>query len=366
MKKIIFSLFAVALMGMVACSKDDDSSAPDPDPEPVPAPVPPQDWPDQEGVYSPWAQIVTVTNDGTVEERWSWLGPRLQSVSNGSNVQQRGFSYDGSGRVQSVNIAGGVLTEYLGNLLTGTAEVSYTGDYVSGITLKRDGTDMVAAQVSRNAANKVSRASVSLNDETLLALLNGMIASFVSSSSANLPAFTITGSNGSLDFTWVGDNVEQVRLAVSINASSTKGAIMNSSLANIIGSQPSLSALISFLPDNTPIAFGVTITDTIGYDYDSKTNPFKHYLGQVDVSTLSANNVTQESHASGVSIKVGLTSPNIPLYSRPLFNRTVSYRYAYNTANYPVSVTDRVTDASGNVSNGTTRQFEYTYQEQQQ
>ena len=30
------------------------------------------------------------------------------------------------------------------------------------------------------------------------------------------------------------------------------------------------------------------------------------------------------------------------------------------------TVTDRVTDASGNVSNGTTRQFEYTYQEQQQ
>ena len=65
MKKILTVLCAAVLVAFAACSKDDDDAVqPTPAPQPAPAPEPPHEWPDEEGLFSPWAQIDTILTDG--------------------------------------------------------------------------------------------------------------------------------------------------------------------------------------------------------------------------------------------------------------------------------------------------------------
>lgn len=358
MKKILFVLCAVALLGMASCSKEEVTPINNGGEEPVPGPgndtIPnpgndtiPVIVLDQEGFYAPGKRILVVAENGTNVESWIWQDNRLTAVNNISTGEARSsFTYTSDGRVQTVALAGESNIDMVGDMLNGTFAVDYTGDRINKFTLTRNAVQLAEAQLSRNTSGKVNHIGLTLNDAVVLPMVNNIIAQ-VAGSSSNIPAFTLSATTGSIDFSWAANNVVQARLNVGINASTTKGAIMNSALANYIGS---ISAYLTYLPDNTPIVFNITISDTADYEYDSQNNPFRHFLGQIDISTLSANNIILESHSAGATIKAGLSaSLMIPLFNYPLRQGTTTYTYTYEN-NFPATIT---------ASDGTVRGYLY-------
>lgn len=364
MKKILTVLCAAVLVAFAACSKDDDDAVqPTPAPQPAPAPEPPHEWPDEEGLFSPWAQIDTILTDGAVSEVWSWNGGRLEMVSDGNGDVQCQFTYGNDGRYNAIDVNSGLLSDYLGNMLTGTVTVSYNGDKIGGLTITHGATQLGTLALQRNSADKVSLATATLSDEALLSMLNDMIASYVGDNSSGFPQFTIDGSTAALYFSWVGSNVVRLLLNLSVNASTTRTAVVNSSLYGYLPSEVQTFLQSIFCPDNLNVQ--LSVHDTVSYDYDNQRNPLKHYLGQLAITTLSQNNVTSESHASGVVVKIGSGSFMFPLFSRPLLNATIGYDYLYNSAGYPYYVTTSRSADSGAATTSTT-EYRYSYQQQEQ
>lgn len=348
MKKIMFVLCTATLMSVAGCSKDDEKSSPSSGDDTATF-----EELDIEGMYGPGKRILSVTENGTPVESWVWQDGRLAAVNNSSTGEpQSSFTYGSDNRVQSVTLAGNSNIALVGNMLNGTFTVDYTGERVNRLTLTRNAVQLAEAQLSRNATGKVSRLDLTFNDAVILPVVNTLIAQ-VAGNSANMPAITLSGATGKVDFSWVGDNVIQACLNVGINANTTKGAIMNSALANYLGS---LSTYLAYVPDDTPIVFNITLSDTADYDYDSYHNPFRHYLGQIDISTLSTNNVTSENHRAGATIKAGLSSAlMLPLFNYPIRQGATTYTYTYGNG-YPTTVT---------ASNGTVKGYTYINREKQ-
>lgn len=361
MKKIIFVLCAVALLGMASCSKEEvtpttpgqeepgtnPGTNPGTDPGTEPGSDSTYEELDTEGMYGPERRLSVVSENGTNVESWIWQNDRLMSVTDiATGEQKSSFVYGNDNRVQSVTLVGNSDIALIGNMLNGTFTVAYNGQYINKLTLSRNAVQIAEAQISHNASGKVSHIGLTLNDEVMLPMVNNIIAQAAGNSS-NIPTFTLSGATGSLDFSWTGQNVVQARLNVGITANTTKGEIMNSALANYIGS---ISAYLNYLPDNTPIVFNITISDTADYEYDSQNNPFRHFLGQIDISTLSANNIILESHSAGATIKAGLSaSLMVPLFNYPLRQGTTTYTYTYEN-NFPATIT---------ASDGTVRGYLY-------
>ncbi len=330
MKKIMFLLCAAALMGVGGCSKDDEKSSSNSDDDVTFEEL------DVEGMYGPGKRILSVAENGTSVESWVWQDGRLIAVNNSSTGEpQSSFTYGSDNRVQSVTLADNSNIELVGDLLNGTFAVDYNGEHVNKLTLTRNAVQLVEAQLSRNTSGKVSRLDLTFNDAVILPVVNTLIGQ-VAGNSANIPAITLSDATGRIDFSWVGNNVIQARLNVGINANTTKGAIMNSALANYLGS---LATYLAYVPDNTPIVFNITLSDTADYDYDSHHNPFRHFLGQIDISTLSTNNITSESHSAGATIKAGVSAAlMVPLFSYPIRQGATTYTYTYENG-YPATVT---------------------------
>ena len=361
MKKVIVMFCAAALLCLVGCKKEDPTPAATSTTSSssgggggTPAPES-----NQEGVYNPNCKIVKIETNGETTEEWDWDdNNRLQSVLDGNGSVRTTFTYDDN-RVNSV-------TRY-GSQLSGTIGVTYSGNYISRISLVNGGADVVGATVS-HSNNKISGATLKMSDTYLMDMFNALLTQYVTDSVGNSLAHEVDNVQGSMNIDWNGENVRQIRMDVSFRVKilwgALKGVISNLSA---FGVDSSMIAYANALPDNTPIIFNVTARDTANYtSYDSKVNPFRHYLGnlenllQLDASMFSANNAIAGtvSGTANIAISAEITvfgyTQEVPFTTldRPLPSSVISNSFTYNSDNYPTSVTD----SEGNITT-------YTYQQ---
>ena len=337
MTKLFVALCALATLSLVACKKGEETPTPNHPNNPA------QQYDTREGAYDPVGKIVAVTySDDTPSEEWVWENGKLQRVNN--DVL---FTYRADGRVDQVeiqNIQTGGLLPIDG--LGGTMAVSYSGDYISALSVMNDGTEALTVQVQHNSAKKISGATIDLSDNVLLDLFNSMLAQFMpdSTGSDNF-ATAVDNVTGNVSFSWNGDNVNQALLNIGFRVATTVGTLVNligeENLSSMFGENGSMLALAASMFPNQPLYFNVTVGDTVDYTYDNKVNPFHHYLGRLHISALTANNVLSEEHTGNahVTITTSLGGSNMQLYETdyPLPLEPNYYEYLeYNAKGCPL------------------------------
>lgn len=341
---------AVALLGMTACQKDD------PNPEPTATqnqgsgetPQTPAET-DRAGVYAPESKIVSISVDGELSEEWNWEDGKLMSVSNAAGQDKVNFTYGADGRVNT-------MTVNATDMLSGTVTMTYSGESLSRLAL--DGANSVTAQLTNNASNKVTKATLDLGDidlSTLLGMFQSAVSEFVGDGDMSGVITGVDSISGSMDFGWAGANVS--------TAITTIGARLATTIGRVAAVMPSSSEFYSILqqiaqsnPD-MPLYIKVTLIDTSSYSYDQKVNPFRHYMGNMvavennvphfNVAALSANNVTEERRSAsvklGVATVISIMSNEIyqTLYNtdKPMYSTESAYSYSYRSDNYPETVT---------------------------
>ena len=354
MKKVIVMLCAAAVLCLTGCKKENPapetgSSTSAPAPTPTPTPTPESN---SEGLYNPNCKIIRIETayNGTSEE-WDWDdNNRLQSVLDGDGAVRSAFTYDEHGRVSSV-------TRY-GNQLSGTMGVTYNGNYISRISLVNGGAEVVGASINHNSNQKISSATLNLSDNFLINMFNMMLAQYLTDSTGNSLAPEVDNVQAGMNIDWNDENVRQIRMDVGFRVKimwgALKGVVSN---LGAFGIDSTMIAYANALPDNTPIIFNITARDTANYtSYDDKVNPFRHYMGnlekllQLDASMFSANNAIAGtvSGTASIALSAEITiygyTQEIPLtptpLNRPLPSSVINNRYTYNSANYPVSVTN--------------------------
>lgn len=354
MKKVLMMLCAVALLAMTACKKDDPTETVTPSggnggggnggteqPEQVPQ---------GEGIFSPSQKIDTIMIDGQVSEEWTWTDRKLSLIDKQDGYSE--FQYSGWQVTGMTTIVEGspvdVAYRYLNNKLSSVDAYSGT---------------MRAVSINFNhnhPAGKISDMSLDINS-TLLDLLSDFLGSdsifnFFSSASKESSKFAIDTTVFNAFLTWQGDNVSRMILDGSITMKVTVGEARQV-FPNF---DTLLAAVASFLTD-TNLKITLTIADTSIYTYDTLNNPFYGFLGALDVTTLSANNVTSLL-ASGVAKLASITvevlfnpvtitqfPASIPT-SIALPSRNMTYIYTYNNEGFPVTVTN---------SDGSVKQYIY-------
>lgn len=298
----------------------------------------------REGAYDPVCKITGVTyNDGSTPEVWSWQDGKLQNVN-----QDVLFAYRSDGRVDNVTVNNLSLGDLLpGTQLSGTMSVNYSGDYISSIVVENAGTQVLTAQVQHNSNNKVSGASLVLDNELLLDLFNMMLAQFLGDSANSDDAVSsVDNVDGNVAFTWQGENVSQARLNVSFRVTSTVGTLVDLVGEENLSMFGSYAQYLTMLPDNQPLYFNIAVGDTVDYTYDNKVNPYKNYLGRVHISCLSQNNMDMEMHNGliNVAISTSLFGSMIQLYQTsyalPIDNKYYEYS-SYNNAGCPLRMVDQ-------------------------
>lgn len=339
MKKLFVALCAVAMVAMVACKKGD------------PTPDNPSDNPTQqrdlrEGAYDPVCKISGITySDGSDSEVWTWENGKLQRVNN--DVL---FTYGSDGRVSQVELqnieTGGLLP---GANLSGTMKVNYSGDYISSLTVVNSGTELMTAQVEHNSANKVSGATLDLSSNMLVDVFNSLLVQFLGDSAGSDNMVTgVDNVSGNVLFTWDGDNVSQAMMNIGFRVATTLGTLVDligEDNLDMFGENGSMLALAAALMPNQPLYFNVSVGDTVLYTYDSHANPYRHYLGRVHISTLSANNLLTEQHLGNahVTITTTLAGQTTQIYETdyPLpLGASVNEYLEYNDADCPLRFVD--------------------------
>jgi hypothetical protein len=341
---------AVALFGMTACQKDD------PTPEPTATqnqgsgetPQTPTET-DRAGVYAPESKIVSISVDGELSEEWNWEDGKLMSVSNAAGQDKVNFTYGADGRVNT-------MTVNATDMLSGIVTMTYSGESLSQLAL--DGANSVTAQLTNNASNKVTKATLDLGDidlSTLLGMFQSAVSEFVGDGDMSGVITGVDSISGSMDFGWAGANVN--------TAITTIGARLATTIGRVAAVMPSSSEFYSTLqqiaqsnPD-MPLFIKVTLCDTSSYSYDQKVNPFRHYMGNMvavennvphfNVAALSANNVTEERRSAsvklGVATVISIMSNEIyqTLYNtdKPMYSTESAYSYSYRSDSYPETVT---------------------------
>ena len=341
---------AVALLGMTACQKDD------PTPEPTATqnqgsgetPQTPAEN-DRAGVYAPGSKIVSISVDGELSEEWNWEEGKLMSVSNAAGQDKVNFTYGADGRVNT-------MTLNATDMLSGTVTMTYSGESLSQLAL--DGANSVTAQLTNNASNKVTKATLDLGDidlSTLLGMFQSAVSEFIGDGDMSGVITGVDSISGSMDFGWAGANVN--------TAITTIGARLATTIGRVAAVMPSSSEFYSTLQQiaqsnpNMPLFINVTLSDTSSYSYDQKVNPFRHYMGNMvavennvphfNVAALSANNVTEERRSAsvklGVATVISIMSNEIyqTLYNtdKPMYSTESTYSYSYRSDNYPETVT---------------------------
>lgn len=341
---------AVALLGMTACQKDDLT------PEPTATqnqgsgetPQTPAET-DRAGVYAPESKIVSISVDGELSEEWNWEDGKLMSVSNAAGQDKVNFTYGADGRVNT-------MTVNATDMLSGTVTMTYSGESLSRLAL--DGANSVTAQLTNNANNKVTKATLDLGDidlSTLLGMFQSAVSEFVGDGDMSGVITGVDSISGSMDFGWAGANVS--------TTITTIGARLATTIGRVAAVMPSSSEFYSTLQQraqsnpNMPLFIKVTLSDTSRYSYDQKVNPFRHYMGNMvavennvphfNVAALSANNVTEERRSAsvklGVATVISIMSNEIyqTLYNtdKPMYSIESAYSYSYRSDNYPETVT---------------------------
>lgn len=338
MRKIMMTFCAMSMFAFMACSSDDDSPS-----APVVAP-------------GTSGTIASITVNNSLYEVWNWDDEHLTSVTNGANGQEKvRFSYDGNGRVKNVVFSSLVLAGI--PLNSTTLKVHYNGDEIGMLRMVRsDNSDIFVADVNYDG-DKISGATLDIDNSMVFTLFNTILPMILGRNmDLSDTLIRIDRIDGNIDFDWTGNNVSSLLLEIDVDAKSTAGQ-----LAELVGdlsifgdNASEIESIIAADPTRV-VNLSVTINDTANYTYDSHKNPYQGYMGQLDVSTLSAQNALTEKISRWVNLQVstkyvGIT---IPLLNKtyPLTSSSKTYSYQlYNEGGYPVKVS---------MNNGEAREYRY-------
>lgn len=348
MKKKMVALCTAVLLLTTGCQKDN--------PAPV-NPAPQQD--NREGVYMPEQKVDTILINGQIAEVWTWESNKLQSVrtpnENGVLTESSTFNYNGNR-----------LTSMMTSLRGMPMQVSYSygGDYLNSITVSNSSTQLLGIDV-QHTGDKIQHADFDINSDYLADILNLIDPQMIPDSmTIDVDSMSINVGNlytlasglftsienlqASADLQWQGQNVSAVLLNVSFTAGTTLGDVLN-----VIGDLSifgQYASILAMMPATTPLSMQIALCDTSDYFYDQMHNPFQKYLGRIDVSALSANNVQgfQHSGIMNLIVYVSIMGTQVPIWNSnfPIPSNYFNYMYEYDGKGYPV----RMIDIEGNTT----------------
>ena len=366
MKKLFVALCAVAALSMVACKKETPKPTNPSNPTPV-------EQPQREGEYKPKCKISSVVfSDNTAPEIWIWdkTTGLLTSVNNsdycGGYTEKASFTYTADGRVSTVTMSniGSEITSLMGPL-SGTMSVEYDGEYISSLTLVRDGIQLLAANVDHNSQHQINHMELDIDTAVINELLGGLMGGFNFGKGADIIAMAVrsvakqvsdsklsfNSASASVDFEWTGDNVSRMVANISVTGSVTLNEInsvvditpyLDSFLQSFMGGMITSEMALALIGD-MPLPVSLSASDTIEYTFDDQHNPKKGYMGTFGAEMLSANNVTFSSTYGMMNAVLSISlmgqGGDFP-FSYPLPSTGKSFTYTYNDAGFPLSVTD--------------------------
>lgn len=343
MKKLMVALCAVALLAMSACKKEsptvDNPSGGNGNGNGQPEQPEQPEQIDGEGIFCPAQKIETIAVDGQTNETWMWVSDKLtaiyQHTADGNMVEYSTFEYNGQ-RVTSMmsameNVPYDVFYSYSGDKLSRVR--AYSGMIqVVNIDFGHEGTD-----------GNINHLDINVNNALI-----GWFAQFLGGGwplqvvKDGAQKFSIDTTTFAADLTWQGDNVAQMVVAGTVAGSVTLGEIRQ--IIDIDSLAGLYAGVVAALSDDLELPFQVVMNDTMSYSYDGRHNPYHGFLGQLDPTALSASNVTTVSNNRGANITIMVPVPylgDVPFtIPFPTASATRSYTYTYNSAGYPVTVTD--------------------------
>ena len=330
MKRVVLALCAVAMLSMVACKKDTNENQNNPGGGT-------EQVPQGEGIFSPSQKIETITIDGQLSEEWTWTNDKLVSIAKaegGAMLDNTTFEYNGW-RVSSMST--------IMESMPVDVDYTYNNDKLSTVAAYSSYLQVVGILFDHNAEGKINHLSLNINSMLLDALVQ-MLGNGIPIFGMKGPAsskMSIDSTNFNAYLTWQGDNVSQMVLSGTVMAQLTLDEISQyMNIDSLIGGN---SWMLAMLTDST-LSVTINLADTNRYTYDSQHNPFCGYLGALDITTMSANNVAT-MHASGV-VNISVTAQTLmgpvtlPLPSYPIEERNDTYTYTYNSAGYPLTSTN--------------------------
>lgn len=341
MKKVLFALCAVSLLAFSACKKDnvepENTAASQPG-------APADQMPTGEGYYNPGAKIVEIITDDVTAQRWSWENGLVMSIQeadeNGNMGGANTFTYSN----KRLNTAMMTIMD-----MPISANYTYQGDLLTKVDAVMSPMPVASILYDHNANNKISHLTVNVNEQ-VLSMLGPLLGSGLLGNLGDLfgkgpqEKMEITGSNIAVDMEWEGNNVSRQLVSAELNGTITLGEIRQ--FVNIDSLLGSMINLLVSTDDSLTCPVTIVVNDTIDMTYDSHPNPYCGFLGRMEPSAYSANNVLTSHNAA--SAKVTLTAPtimgNIPIpFSRPLpLGGDDSFTYTYNAAGFPETVTNGV------------------------
>ena len=311
---------AVAVLSLTGCKKDKV----DPEPQPTTG----------EGIYNPGARIATVSNnDGT--QQWVWNDTKLDRIEsrdlegNAAGVQQ--FTYNGNRMASMTQTVQGVASE---------TRITYSGNYISAISIYTDGTMSANATVSHNSANKINRVDLDVDASYLSTLLGQLMGGMNFGGKKGDSKFSLNSADVYATLDWQGDNVSRMIVHADINAGITMEEISQIiDLTEVLGEQ--LASLATSIQGEQPLT--IALVDTVDLTYDDHHNPLQGFIGMLDPQVLSANNYTLMDNHGNAGITLTINIPFLgayPIQRDVPITRVTDYFYTYNAAGFPLTVND--------------------------
>ena len=319
-------LIALVIMGaaiVAACHKDTPTPAPTPEP-----PLP------QEGVFDPTEKISHIVYPDNRVEIWLWEDGRLAVLADDDNcggyTEHTWFGYTADGRLDEMSSA-----------MQGVpyaVKYTYQGGMLSTVTAGAMGMQVIDMQFVHNSQQKIN----SIHAEVDPSLLN-ILADLVGKTPATKGIDTkLSASDAAIDMQleWAGDNVARQIMSTHVNVAMTLGELRE--WVDVDEMAGAYATLLALIPDTTTLPLEIVMRDTVDYDYDTHHNPMYGYLGELDVTHLSAANVLLEQHRSGAQVGVTFNTMMgaLPLsFPMPVPGSETQYEYEYNESGYPTVVT---------------------------
>lgn len=336
MKKVLMALCAAGLLMLSAC-KDEPVTPSNSEPSTPEVPT-------GDGVYMPSAKIAKVIRDEEETERWNWDGNLLMSIDRvemGEYVPMSVFAYTNS-RLQTLS------GEVQGTPITAT--FNYNGNLLTSVSASSDGTPMADILLEHNASDQVSRLTLDVNSD-LLGMLSQLLGEGFGK--ARPSKLALDGTAVNVDLVWQGENVVQEIISAEVNGRVTLGEVRQ--MVNIDSLAGAFSGLLALIDDTTSFPLTVSVLDTISMTYDDHPNPLQGFLGALQASALSANNVLTSVSSGTATITISIVTPytTFPFtLPYPIPSQSQTYTYTYNAAGYP----ETITTEEGSVT-------QYVYQE---
>ena len=341
MKKVLFALCAVSLLAFSACKKDNvepenttstqTNNNQNGDNDQIPS---------GEGYYNPGARIMEIKVDGETAQLWDWTNGLLMSIreadSNGNMTNANTFTYDNK-RLSTATMS--MMDMPI------TASYTYQGNLLS--TMGAAMGPMIVGNIvyDHNADNKIDHMKVNINEQ-VLGMLGQLLGSGLLGNIGNLfgkgpqQKMNLTGSNIDVYMQWQGNNVSRQRVSAEIEGSITVGEIRQFvNVDSLPSSVPSIvRILINAMNDSVSVPATIVLYDTIDMTYDENPNPFCGFLGRLEPSAYSANNVMTSRNAASAKVTFNVGSYELPFpLDLPIGG---TFTYTYDAAGYPETVTN--------------------------